>query len=153
MATVIHLRKLYDKLVPVDSGQLELLEQLQPNAEYKATFTRPRNARFHRKWFALAKVAFEAWDAPTVEYKGIVVQKNFDRFRKDLTVMAGFAEPVFNVKGELRLEPLSLRFDQMSEEDFSLLYNKTIDVVLGKILSNYTRKDLDYQVERILQFS
>lgn len=153
MATVIHLRKLNDKLAPVDAGQLELLEQLQPNAEYKATFTRPRNARFHRKWFALAKVAFEAWEAPTVEYKGIPVQKNFDRFRKDLTIMAGFSEPVFNVKGELRLEPLSLRFDQMSEEDFHQLYNKTIDVVLGKILSNYTREDIDFQVEQILRFA
>lgn len=153
MATVIHMRKLYDKLVPVDAGQLELLEQLQPNAEYRATFTRPRNARFFRKWWALAKVAFEAWEAPAVEYKGVKVQKNFDRFRKDLIVMAGFCEPVFNVKGELRLEPKSLRFDQMAEEDFNDLYSRTIDVVLGKILSNYTREDLDNQVERVLQFS
>jgi hypothetical protein len=153
MATVIHVRKLYDTLVPVDAAQLELLEQLQPNEEYKATFTKPRNSKFFRKWWALAKVAFDAWDAPNIEYKGVEVKKNFERFRKDLIVMSGFFDPVFNIKGELRLEPKSLRFDQMSEENFSELYNRTIDVVLGKILTNYTREDIDYQVNKILRFS
>jgi hypothetical protein len=153
MATEIYLRKLHHHFVPIDSGQLELMEELAPNGEYKAVLTQPRNVKFFRKWWALAKVAFDAWDAPYVEYKGVSIQKNFDRFRKDLIVMTGYFDPVFNVKGELRMEPRSMRFDKMSEEDFSQLYSKTIDVILGKILSGYTKDDLDNLVDKVLSFS
>ena len=61
MATLI-LRKLYNSFVPVDQNAAELMEKMRPNAEFKAEITQPRNIGFHRKFFALLDVAFDAWE-------------------------------------------------------------------------------------------
>ena len=122
------------------------------NTEYKAELTRPRNLKFHRLFFALVKVAFDAWDMPDSEYKSVKIEKNLDRFRKDLLIMAGYGYPVVNIKGDVRFEAQSMSFGSMDQDEFETLYNRVIDVILSKVLSNYTRDDIDDQVNRILRF-
>lgn len=153
MATEIIVRKLYNSFVPVDMVGLDAMEEMQSNGEFKATFTRPRNIKFHKKFFALLNVAFDAWEAPAMEHAGIPVQKNRDRFRKDIIIACGFYETTVNLAGKVRLEAKSIRFDRMDDDEFEKLYSKAIDVILGQVLSNYTREDLDYQVEQILRFT
>jgi len=152
MATELHLRKLYNSFVPVDQVNLDAMEALTMNAEYKAILTRPRNIKFHRKFFALLSVAFEAWDPKPVFYKGLEIHKNVDRFRKDIEILAGYFETVININGEVRLEAKSISFANMSEDEFSRLYSRCVDVILGKILTNYSADDLDEQVNRVLGF-
>jgi len=110
------------------------------------------NIGHHRKFFTLIDVAFDAWDCPAVEYKGESVQKNRDRFRKDLTIMSGFGYPVVNLSGEVRYEAKSINFSKMDQDEFERLYSHAVDVILTKVLRNYTRADLDAQVDRILGF-
>jgi hypothetical protein len=43
MATEIYLRKLHHSFVPIDAGQLGLMEDLAPNSEFKAVLTQPKN--------------------------------------------------------------------------------------------------------------
>lgn len=152
MATEIYMRKLYDTLAPVDQASLDSLCELLPNGEYKCVITKPRNLPFLKKFFALVNVAYEGWNPDPVFHKGVEIKKNKDVFRKNLTVMAGFYDTVFNINGELRLEPKSISFANMDDEEFSRLYSKFIDVVLGKVLTNYTKDDLDEQVNKILGF-
>jgi len=153
MATELILRKLHSTFVPVDEATLDAMESIRPNAEVKAVITQPRNIAFHRKLFALLKVAFDAWEAPELEYKGQKVVKNFDNFRRDLTILAGFYETYVNVKGEVRLAAKSLSFAKMDETEFEQLYNRFIDVILQKILTHYTRDDLEQVVEKVLRFA
>ena len=47
-----------------------------------------------------------------------MVLKNFDRFRKDLTVLSGFYNATYTFRGDVRLEPKSLSFGSMCEEEF-----------------------------------
>ena len=112
----------------------------------------PGTYKFHRKFFALLDVAFDAWEPSPVEYKGQVIEKNRQRFRKDLIILAGFGEPIFNIKGEVRYEAKSISFAKMNSEDFESLYSKVIDVILRRILTNYTRDDLDQIVQKVLNF-
>jgi len=152
MATELFLRKLYNTFAPVDQVSLDAMEALPMNAEYKAILTRPRNVKFHRKFWALLDVAYDAWNPEPVFYKGLEVHKNKDRFRKDLIILAGYFNTVININGEVRLEAKSIAFASMGEDDFSRLYSKCIDVILGKILTHYTADDLDEQVETVLGF-
>lgn len=151
MAT-LYLRKLYDKFVPTDDFSAETMEAMPPNTEFKAELTRPRNYKFHKKFFTLLEVAYEAWDGPVVEHKGIQVRKNLQKFRKDITIMCGHYELVVNIKGQVMKEAKSISFANMDQEEFEKLYSTAIDVILGKVLSNYTKEDLDEQVNRILRF-
>ena len=153
MATEIMVRKLWNTIAPVDAANAELFEALSPNGEYKAVFSRPRNALFHRKAFALLTVVFKAWETPTIEHKGQPVTRDMERLREDMTILAGYYTTTFKYDGSLVLKARSWSFAQMSEEDFEVLYSRLIDVALAKILGGkYTRDDIDYQVEQILRF-
>jgi hypothetical protein len=151
MAT-LYLRKLYDKFVPIDEASAEAMEKMPPNTEFKAELTRPRNLQFHRKAFALLGVVYEAWDVQEREHQGQKVAKNIECLREDMTILAGYYTVEYKYDGSLRLKAKSWAFANMSEEDFGELYSKLIDVALTKILSGYTKADIDEQVNRILGF-
>lgn len=126
---------------------------LQPGDLLNVELSFPRNPKFHRKFFALMQVGFDAWD-PGLEatHKGEPVAKHFERFRKDVTIMAGFYEPTFALDGTLELEAKSIAFANMDDAEFERVYSAVADVLLAKVLRNYTREDLDAQVERVLRF-
>ena len=89
------------------------------------------------------------------EHKGVTIQPSFDRFRRDLTIMAGYYKVVVNFKYETRLEADSLAFSSMSEETFEELYSQTINVVLQKILSGrgIDESKLRNMVDQIMEFA
>lgn len=140
-------------LVPVDQQAMDELAKLKVGQGVRVKVTRMRNYKFHRKLFALLNVAFDAWEPLALEYKGEKVAKNFERFRSDVTVLAGYYEATVNLRGETRLEPKSISFSSMDQDEFEKLYSAVIDVVLQRILTNYTRDDLDNVVEQVLRFS
>ena len=119
-----------------------------------------RNGGFFRKWWALVKLGFDYWSetAITMEYKGQKVLPEFERFRKDITILAGFYRPVVNLKGEMRIEAESLKWASMNEERFTQLYDATIQVLLrqvfnGKVCARWSEQQLREIAEQILQFA
>ncbi len=115
----------------------------------------PRNNRFHRKYFALLKIAYEQWQPPEDhEFRGVKIEKEFDRFRADVTIMAGFYTPVWNLKGEMRIEPKSISFDSMDDDRVEELYNRTIEVLLKMVLAErgFTKESVDELVGQLLNF-
>src|SRR5688572_18042975 len=89
-----------------------------------------RNGKFFKKWFALVEMAYGYWaeSVQPMEFKGRPVLPSFQRFRKDVTIWAGYYEPVVNLKGEVRIEALSISWASMDEETFAKLYDATINV-------------------------
>jgi hypothetical protein len=102
--------------------------------------------------FALFKLAFDAWEpeGEENEYKGQPIAKDFDRFRKDITILAGFFHPVFNVRGETRLEAESLSFGSMSESRFGEVFKAVLNVVWERVLKRQVYQD-EAHVERIIE--
>ena len=152
MALTLYLRKLYGTFAPADSMSADAMDAMKPNGEYKAVFSQPRNLPFHKKAFTLVKVAFDAWEPEQREYRGQVVEKNFDNFRDELTILSGFYSATYNYKGDLKLVARSWSFAKMSQDEFDAMYSKLIDVILTKILTGYKKEDLDMQVNKILGF-
>ena len=154
MAVEIYLRKLWDTLAPADSAQAELLESLKPNGEYKAIISQPRNPIFHRKAFALANIGFQAWEPPANrEHNGKPILKEFESFREELTIRAGFYDVTWTMGGKMRLKAHSWSWGATDQEKFERMYSAFIDVILRDVLSGYTKDDLEQQVEQILRFS
>ncbi|MCK9394198.1 MAG: DUF1367 family protein [Methylobacter sp.] len=151
--TTLYLIKLYDSFRPADQASLEAMEAMKPGQTYKGELTRPRNYEFHKKFFALIGAAYEAWEMPVNEYKGAQIEKNLDRFRKDLLIMAGYGYPVVNIKGDVRYEAKSMSFGGMDQVEFEALYSRVVDVILQKVLTHYTKDDLQRVVNEILGFS
>lgn len=139
-------------LMPCDEEARGIIASWPMGQGVRAHVKRARNVRFHRKFFAMLNLAFDAWEPAAQEYHGMPARKNLDRFRKDMLVMAGFYTATVNMQGEIRLEPVSMSFANMDEDRFNGVYNRVADVVLDKVLSNYTREDLERVVEQLLGF-
>lgn len=155
--TTLYLRKAANGLIPDTESDGERMKRFRIGEVVKAEVTRPRNIRFFRKWWALVKVGYELWEelCPPHEYRGQPVLPEFDRFRRDVTILAGFARPVINVQGELRLEPESIAFGSMDEDRFEDLYNATINALLNKVLKNtdVDEKRLRMMADQIVEFT
>lgn len=142
-------------LVPAYPEEFEKLDGLRHGLIYKADLTAPRNPLFHRKGMMLFKTAFDLW-SERVEarvWRGREIRPEFERFRKDLTVMSGFFRPVFNIRGEPRLEAESLAWGSMDEVRFGEVYSAVLDTALAKIVPHVKRNDVENAIERILAFT
>lgn len=144
-------------LVPVSDEAKEWFAKVGNGEMVRGKFTRPRNLLFHRKWFALAKLAFDFWEPAELDdpkWQGVVPERNFDRFRKDLIILAGFYEAFYRIDGSVRIEAKSIAFGNMDEAEFEKLYSATIDAARKHILPNFSDKDVRDSVdEMILQFA
>ena len=116
-------------------------------------FSRVRNPAFHRKYFALLNVGFDNWEPPPLTNK-VKVEKNFNRFRKDIAILCGFYERHFRIDGTVRIEPQSISFAKMDEDTFQELYSKTIDILLKHVYGqDMDRDQLDNIVNQYMSFA
>ncbi len=140
-------------LIPYDEAAAAFIKKMKVGELAHSDFKRVRNYKFHKKYFALVMFAFDQWEPQDgLTYQGQAVTKNKERFRKDVAILAGFFESTVNLKGEVRLEAKSISFAQMDEIEFEALYNATINVILSRVLTRYSRGDLDEIVEKLLRF-
>jgi predicted nucleotide-binding protein (sugar kinase/HSP70/actin superfamily) len=142
-------------LAPADSETAAYVARLKFGQGLRAEVKRARNILFHRRMFALLNFAFDLWDCPALEYQGQAVAKNFDRFRKDITILAGFFDAVTNLRGEVRLEAKSLAFHNMGEEEFERVYKAVLGVVWDRILRSKgyeSPEKVDAIVQELLRF-
>lgn len=146
------MQKVSGVFVPLSDVDRDVVSRMRSGDVIRCNFTQPRNVKFHRKFFALLEVGFDAWEPPETEYRGLPTQKDPERFRKDCITAAGFYDVVSSLDGSVRLEAKSMSFASMDEEEFNRLYNAIANVILMKVLTNYTRDDLDRVVEQILMF-
>lgn len=147
-------------LVPATEQAAAWLSKKKLGATILVEAKEARNGAFHNKFFALIDLAYQHWSesVETLEYKGERVLPDFERFRKDVTISAGFYRAVVNLKGEVRIEPESLRWASMTEERFTQLYDATITVLLrrvfnGKVCPTWTEAQLRSVAEQILEFA
>jgi hypothetical protein len=134
--TTLLLRKTMQGFIPDTDADFEAAKRFKVGNTVKAEVVIPRNLRFFRKWFALVKVGFGLWEETGIRamYRGEEVKPDFDRFRKDVTILSGFGRPVVNLKGEVRYEAESIAFGSMDEERFEKLYQATLTTIVQKVM-------------------
>ena len=132
----------------------EVAEQLlaMPDGLYEVEVSRKRNPQFLRKYHALIDVLFAMWEPQAVDHNGKQAHKNRTRFRKDIAIATGHYEIVVRLDGTARAEATSISFASMGEEEFEMLYSRTIDYALAKVVHG-SREQIDNQVAQILDFA
>lgn len=118
-----------------------------------------RNPGYFKKYFALLELAYSYWSEAVepMEYKGQPVEPDFQHFRHDVVILAGFHKAITNLKGEIRLDAESLKWSKMTEERFTKLYSASINVLLrmvfnGKICPKWTEEQLRNVASQIVDF-
>jgi hypothetical protein len=116
----LHVIKTQTGLKPAYDSDYEIYSKIPLNEVFEIEYRKPRNLLFHRKYFALMKLAFEN----QTDYR------NLNELRRDISIVAGYYDEVVNkVTGEVYKMPKSISFSQMDEIEFSELYERTKDVI------------------------
>jgi len=137
-------RKLWARLLALAPGEFAVVE-----------FVIPRNAKFHRKFFSMLNFAFDSWEPKRTRktYKGKEVVKNFERFRKDVLIMAGFYDQTFDLRGNMKLEAHSISFSSMDDAEFEQVYSAVATVIIEHVLTGYSgREEFDRVVEKMMGY-
>lgn len=151
MSLIVYARPLEGELLPADEFSQSSIELLKPGI-YQCQLARPRNIQFHRKFFALLRLGFAMYNAPNLWVNGMRVQKNFDKFREDVTILAGYYIYVFDIKGKASIMAKSISFANMDDVEFQALYSSLINVLLENVCVRCSKEDLNNAVENILRF-
>lgn len=152
---ILFLKGANGVLIPMDEDEEEKMNRFKIGDVIKVQVSAMRNGQFFRKWWSLAKMGFDMKVERTEpqEYKGIPIQHNFETFRKDLIVLAGYGEPVFRLDGSFKLEAKSISFAQMNEETFEKLYSETINVILKHIVPHMDERQIRRAVNQVLHYA
>ena len=139
----VYLRWINNKLVPSDIDQHKKLSKYKDGIEVECDIKRPRNLKFHKKYFALLNTVYEQQD--TFE--------NREHFRLEVQITAGHFEEYITQEGKLVYRPLSISFAQMGEDEFSELYNTVLDICINNYLpAGHTEDSINSMVEERLRF-
>ena len=149
----LSLTKKIGCVIPADRQTEEYIAGLKLGSLIHGNFAKMRDPVKHKKFFALLNLAFDWWEPGEVSNRHGTPQKNFERFRKDVTILAGYYEVDIRLDGSTRIEAKSISFSNMDDAEFERLYSAVIDVILKRITSRFSYEEIDDAVMRILDFA
>ena len=132
-------------LVPTDDADWEVARQLRIGTDVKVHVSRPRNIKFHRKFFALLKLTFDNLpEKLQASHKIYSIEAMLAAVKIDL----GYYDTI-KVAGRNTVKLRSISFAQMDETQFERFY----DLAVTDILSNYLRgTDRNALLQEVEQF-
>ena len=125
-------------LVPAFDTDVERLEKFKTGEVYQVEVRLARNPDFHKKVFKFFQFCFEHWAADKTDERFKPTAAQFDTFRKNLTVLAGYRDVTFKINGGFRVEPKSLSFSSMEQAEFEEFYSAAINAAIAHIFNNTT---------------
>ena len=153
MAT-LHLVKDMGGFKPLGSDDSELMKKIPLGSVIEGEFSKKRNPLFHRKFFALLNIGYEYWNPPEADWRGFKAVKNFDVFREQVTILAGFREVTYNLDGSVKVKAKSISFASMDDLEFEGVYSKVLDVIWNKIMSTVfdDKREFENAVNQLMNF-
>jgi len=145
----IQLVKTNGRLAPLTEDDKRRVSSLADGEIIEADAKLHRNSRFHRKFMAMMRYAYEQY-ADSAEDNEQPLP--FDDFRKEITKAAGFFILHYLPDGSYRRDAKSLAFASMEEDEFRQVYDRCCKVVLDHILTNWTPEDLERATENADEF-
>ena len=128
----IECHKIPQGFIPVDMD-MEKLKKIENGSIIELTYKQQRNYQFHKKVFAFFNYCFEFWraDREFLDERG-----QFDLFRNNLTVLAGYYDEYYKIDGSARVEAKSLSYDKMTEDEFQSFYTALVNCAMRKIFKD-----------------
>ena len=136
-------------LTPADDRAAEQMQKLKTGEVYPVEAKRTRNPHFHGKVFAFLNYCFEHWCADKTHFANMSEPAQFDAFRKELTIMAGYFVVTYNINGGTHVEAKSLSYGSMSQDEFEDLYNALINAAIKNIFGGVDSPEIN---NRLMSF-
>ncbi len=139
---------------PLGTDDSELMRKIPLGSLIECEYSKKRNPLFHRKFFALLNLGFEYWNPPEADWRGFKAVKNFDVFREQVTILAGFREVTYNLDGSVKVKAKSISFANMDDPQFEEVYSKVLDVIWNKIMTTVfdDKRELENAVNQLMNF-
>lgn len=151
----VQLIKREGSLHPANQQDADALAKIKTGAVVHAEIVQPRNGRFHRKFMAMLGFVYEYWTPPEADWKGIPAAKNFEVFRKEVVIRAGFYSVSIDLKGNTKLVADSISFASMDETRFAEVYTAVFNVCWSLVLSkvpNMTEEQAHNVINSMMEF-
>jgi len=113
------------------------------NEIVQVEITKPRNLKFHQKWFVLLEVLYNNQEK----------YNNREMFRAVVLVELGHCQTLISDEGKAVYIPKSISFAKCDDLKFREIYSQTIDLALAKYCSKGNREEIENEVTRILGFA
>ncbi len=139
---------------PLGTDDADLMRQIPLGSLIECEYSKKRNPQFHRKFFALLNLGYEYWSPPENQWRGFKAVKNFEVYREQVTILAGFREVTFNLDGSVKVKAKSISFAKMDDIEFQELYSKVLDVIWDKVLNTVfkNKHQLENAVNQLMGF-
>lgn len=126
----VYLKKDDGCLVPVDKSSQECIDGLKGNQWYKVSITKPRNVKFHQKFFALLNIVIEQSDYFTGKAQGMAIEELKERIKVKTGHFTITSEVDIEGYGKVPiLKTRSIAFDKMDNITFEAFYNTALTIL------------------------
>lgn len=149
------IKQPHDLYIAGDIETEQWLQSIKTFDKFSVELKKEQNYKFLQKLIALFQVGYDIWEPtmPIIKSKYGIPEKTFDQFRKDITILAGYYTLKTRFNGDVIVEAKSISYKNMSQEEREKLFNNVINALLKHVLKNYTKDDLENQVNIILGFT
>ena len=124
-------------------SDLETSRKFELGQEFVASATDSdlRNIGFHRKLFALLKLAMDSLPEHLEEKI-----KSVDELLTEIKIQIGHREKRVSIGGNEYYVPKSISFENLGQEAFEDFYSKTLDFICAHVLPGVTDKEIETQL-------
>lgn len=127
---------------PASESDADIAKKFKYGEVYQCEIKKPRNLKFHRKFFALLQYVFDNQDK----------YSNLSDLRVEILLQCGAYDEHITVDGKMVYVPKSLSFESMDDVEFEQLYGAAVDVVIRYFVKGDTPENIENQVNEILCF-
>ena len=133
-------------LSPASDMDADKMKRFKSGEQYTVEIKLSRNPQFHRKVFAFLNFCFQHWIASS-DIDCLDESGQFDVFRNNLTVLAGYYDQYYNLKCEVRIEAKSLSFGSMDQAEFEKCYTALINAAMKHVFKTSDESTLNRLME------
>lgn len=130
-------------LIPVDEDSIAVLKGIKAGDVYRVTVKKPRNYKFHKKFFALLKVVSDNSDDFT----------SVEQLLTSIKINLGYTEVIIGPGGAKYQIPKSISFAAMDEMAFNEFYRRAFELVIRSYMPGVSPYDLERAVMEVMEFS
>jgi len=138
----LYVKKSFGKMEAADEASYEIMKKFKHGEVYKVKIWKPRNIKFHRKFFALLNSSYD------IQNK----YNTFEAYKYEVLLRAGHYEIHTTLKGVQVPVIKSLKFSDVDDIQFEEIFSNTIDAILNYFIPEMPEDDLRGEVQRILDF-
>ena len=131
-------------LVPMYDSDYDEKQRLKIGEKVLCEVTKPRNYEFHKKFFALVRLAYQ--NLPE-RLQSMLNISSEDDMLTCLKLDVGLASIIYQ-GGRQLIKVGSISFSSMDDTEFETFYQKCVDVILTKYLRGTSRQELIDEIER-----